>query len=46
MACSLFLYRENSCIRGEPDQAPRSATPDLRLHCLQEGSYLSLHILT
>ena len=35
MACSLvFLYCENSCIRGEPDQAPRSATPDLRLHCL------------
>ena len=34
-ACFCFIHTEkNSCIKGEPDQAPRSVTPDLRLNCL------------
>ena len=49
----LFLYilrKVSVSISGEPDKAPHSAIPGLRLHCLHvfhgEGSYSSLNILT
>ena len=37
MVCSLFLYilrKVSVSISGEPDKAPHSAIPGLRLHCL------------